>query len=397
MGWLIGVLLLLHLINPFDMAHIFAYLLIPIIALTKKQYLIELLDFDFLLLLLFGFTYSAFNVFGEHKGVQYLFMQALFPAFFYLLGKFLLIKHPSQSDLRNILFLLALAFTITSLVSVLLDLVKGGFAQTGRLIENFWTGKKIKSTGMAGYLTYVLTIPALIIGSNEKAQKLKQVILIGLYLISLICVFRLGSRTGIVITFLSFGIGIVIHMYLKSAKKNLQLFFRLVLALSIFILFVPINLESKYFSTLGHRLQSKGTSSNESAGGRTELWKNAIENFQKHPLGWQAKKHSHNLWLDVAKVGGIIPFMLLLIFNFRNLKNIKKLLALKKDNTYLEIKLIFALFTLAPFIQFSVEPIVEGSLYKLTFFIMIQGMLKKHLEMEWNRNKVDVASPIPTK
>lgn len=370
-------LLLLHLLNPFDMGHFFGYLLFAVFVISKKSLIAENMDQEFMILVLFGFIYTLFNAQGDNKGFQYLIIQAVFPCFFYLLGRTMVFKEMTRKQIVFFLFSIVFIFSLTSIVSVVQDLLRGGFVQSSRLIRWYWTGKWVKATGVAGYLTYNMVIPAILFASRR--SYFQKAILLGIYMISMLCVFRLGSRTALAITGLTIAIGLFVYFTQNSIRTNLKFIVRMTIFLVILLNFFPINLEADYFSTLGARLQSSGTSSASSAGGRTELWIMALENFIESPLGWDARRHSHNVWLDIAKVGGIIPFILFIIFNIKNLINVRRLFKLNRDEDSLEINMTFTLFTAGALIYFFVEPVLEGSFYAITFYCSLQGILKGYL------------------
>lgn len=212
----------------------------------------------------------------------------------------------------------------------------------------------------------------------------------------MLCVFRLGSRAALAIIGLTVVIRLVVYFTQNSIRTNLKFIVRLIIFLVIFLSFVPINLEADYFSTLGARSQYSGTSSASSAGGRTELWKMALENFIESPLGWDARRYLHNVWLDFAKVGGIIPFILFIIFNIKNLINVRRLFKLNSNENSLEINMTFTLFTDGALIYFFVEPVLKGSFYAITFYCLLQGILKGYRvqqeKIEYEVKSVESAS-----
>ncbi len=379
-GPVIIILLFLHLLNPFNMGHIFGYLLFVVFIISKKSVLLKNMDQEFMILVLFGFIYTIFNALGPNKGFQYLIIQAIFPCFFYILGKTLIVKEITQKQIVFFLFSMAFAFSLTSIISVIQDLLRGGFAQSSRLIRSYWTGQWLKATIVAGYLTYNMVIPAVLFASRR--SYFQKALLLGVYVISMLCIFRLGSRAALAITGLTLVIGLVVFLSQNSVRTNLKFIVRLILFLVVFLYFVPIDLEADYFSTLGARLQSSGTSSASSAGGRTELWQTALQNFIKSPLGWDAQRHSHNVWLDIAKVGGIIPFILFIIFNIKNLINLRRLFRFNNHKDSLEINMTFTLFTAGALIYFFVEPVLEGSFFSITFYCLVQGILKGYLDQQ---------------
>ncbi|MEL6919308.1 MAG: hypothetical protein AAFO99_16470, partial [Bacteroidota bacterium] len=324
-GVLIILLLVLHLFRAFLMAHIFAYLLFVVCVVLKKQNLYNGLDRDFLFLLLFSVTYTAFNALGDHKGFQFLVMQIIFPCFFYLLGKVLVVKGMTKKQIVTLLLAIGITYSLTSLISVWLNIIKGGFGQTSRNIAVFWSGESVLATGMAGSLRYNMLIPGVIVSFRNQLSKTFIVCLSLIYVLSLLGAFRLGSRTAIAITALTFVFALVSIFIQQSILKNLKIVFWLTAITVVIIKFFPLNLDLEFFSVLGQRLQDPYASSSTSAGGRTELWEDAVSKLFTHPFGWTSKHYSHNLWLDAAKVSGLIPLVFLLIFNVMNLVTLRNI------------------------------------------------------------------------
>ncbi|WP_375324226.1 hypothetical protein [Flagellimonas sp. GZD32] len=322
---------------------------------------------------------------GENKGVQYLFLQAVFPGFSYLIGKSLVFKKLENKDIVYLFIVIGIAYSLTSFMSVFKELIKNGFGSSDRAIPDFWTGQTQLATLMAASLHYNMLIPGILVANYKYMKKIIIVILIVIYIMSLLCMFRLGSRTGIVITALTF-IFAILSLYLQqNIKQNLRLTFMLVLVTVVTINWFPLNLEAEYLSVLGQRLQDPNASSSSSAGGRTERWEEAIANIGKYPLGWNGR-YAHNLWLDAAKVSGVIPVIFLIIFNVMNLFNLRKAFSLSGDNKGLNT--VFVLFTAATFLFFFVEPVLEGAFFSFTTFCLFQGMIKKHLEINSTPNSL---------
>ena len=108
----------------------------------------------------------------------------------------------------------------------------------------------------------------------------------------------------------------------------------------------------------------------ESAGGRTELWMMSIENLFLHPMGWKQESYAHNLWLDMAKIGGwisLFPFIIATVIVLR------KLLLLFKNKCSLFAEGIFVL-NLAVFLAAFIEPVIEGSMSFFLLLMFIWGM-----------------------
>ena len=105
------------------------------------------------------------------------------------------------------------------------------------------------------------------------------------------------------------------------------------------------------------------------AGNRTNRWSYAIEQLFKYPFGWYDGTiyHVHNMWLDIARISGIIPFLILAYFAGKNI--IGSFVLIKRYNTplmYLMLGLNVCFFT-----SCFVEPIVGGIHFML--YCMLWG------------------------
>lgn len=114
--------------------------------------------------------------------------------------------------------------------------------------------------------------------------------------------------------------------------------------------------------------------------GRTEsLSNNRIETniivlkaIKDFPMGNMPYTNAHNMWVDMARVSGIIPMLLMIVYTLMILRTLLKF----KRNTVLpvEMKNLFLTLTIGLLISFSFEPVIEGRPFNLMFFCMLNGM-----------------------
>ncbi|MEH6513695.1 MAG: hypothetical protein V7734_11415 [Maribacter arcticus] len=376
-GYIYIVSFVLYLINPFGIGFLFGYILILALLLNGKK-LIHFLDRDFVFLSLFAITYALFYAINEKSGVQFIFIYALFPGFFYLFGKYLVLPQMNSVQLVFVLFAIGFIFSLSPVISVVINLREGGFVQLNREVPMFWNGKETKATLMAAYLTFNMCLPIIYLIKQRKIPILLQLAAGIIFITSLLSVFRLGSRTQLVICFLSIVLSLLFIIPKQTVKANTKLFLFLLLITALILKFVPLNLNADYFSVLGSRLQESDNTS--SAGGRSALWLQGLENLFAHPLGWQGPnvRYAHNLWLDVARYAGIIPFGLLLIFTLRSLRNTFK--AVQKAPKELLLNTTMLIFTMASMLIFFVEPIMEGLFFLFTVYCLFQGIFNAYLK-----------------
>lgn len=377
-GLLYVIPFVFYLIDPFGKGFLFGYILIVGLFLNGKK-LIPYLDRDFVFLSLFAMVYALFYMFDTEKaGVQFIFIYAFFPGFFYLFGKYLVVPKMATGHLVFLFFAIGFLFSLSALVSVVVNLREGGFVQLGRDIPMLGTGVPKKATLMAAYLTFNMCLPIIYLIRQRKIPIILQLVAGGIFMASLLSIFRLGSRTQLVICLLAIVISLLFVVPRQTAKANAKLGLFVALVVIVVLQFGLLNMDADYFSVLGARLQESDNTA--SAGGRTGLWAQALGNLFAHPLGWAGPgvRFAHNLWLDVARYAGLIPFVLLVLFTVRSLRNTYK--AIRKNPNELLLNTTLLNFTLASLLIFFVEPVMEGLFFLFTLFCLFQGMINGYLK-----------------
>ena len=384
-GILFVVLLILFLIDPFNKGFLFGYLIAGFIFLNIPVFK-KLLDLDFVLLLIYSGIYALIYSFTMEQGVQFLMIYLLFPATFYLVGKKIATKVDSQHELFYIFFFLSFVFSISAVSSVIINLVEGGFVQTDRTIPMFWNGKPMKATAMGAYLTYNMAIPGLLLFYRQKLGKVFIVLALAIFVGTLLSVFRLGSRTQLVITAISIVVALFYVIPNQTKRDNLKMIVTITLLVGGFLVFFPIDLEADYFSVLGNRLEESDNAG--SAGGRTDRWTKSIDYMFTDPLGWEVEAfgYSHNFWLDVARYAGVIPFLLLSLITIRFYKKTFKALRVNKKNLLINGQIL--VYSIASFLIFFVEPIMEGLFFLFVSFCIFQGIIHGYLtNNQWEKSE----------
>ena len=373
LGLLNALFLFCYLINLLNFGFIFGYLLIATI-LIKRDFVKKNLDFDLFLLFLFSLCYGLFYALNPDKGIQFIFIYIFTPAGLYLWGKYMAFK---AMDTRGIIYLLlgmGIIISLPALVSVLLNIMQGGFVQGQRNIPMIWSDSTMNATGMAALFTLNMCIPAVLVASYRNVSRLVKIFLVGIFVLSIACVLRLGSRTQLVITMFTFLITLIYVMPKQTTKQNVTLFGLLAVAGYFVFRNVSFDLNADWLSSFAGRLQKGGTADIASGGGRTYRWMRSLENMFEKPLGWSVDEfgYAHNLWLDVLREGGVIVFLLLIIFSVRCFKNIRGLV--RQDPGKISFNTVIFTFFLAFMLLFMVEPIIDGSFQLFAIFCMFMGI-----------------------
>ncbi len=377
-GTLTVSLLLLYLIDPFHTDFIFGYLLAIFIFMDYKQ-LKKSLDTDFTLLALFTFSYAIFYTFNLDLGTQFIFIYAFIPLAFYLLGKLLVWKADNVKQLFMMSLFLGIFFSFIALISVLLNIAEQGFVSLERSVPYIWGGIPPAATVMATYFLFNMCIPAILISRFKETGLLVKIFLFVVFLLSVYCVLRLGSRTQLAIGLFTLIASLLYIVTKQSAKKNILIFILIFVGVNFGLSRFDLNSKSDLMTSFSSRMESKSHGAG-TAGGRSQRWEKSLVNLWEEPLGWDYQEfgHSHNLWLDVARVSGILPFLLLVAFSIRSFINTRKVIIKNPGNIALN-NLIIA-FSLAIFLQFFVEPIFEGVFHLFVFYCLFQGIINGYLQ-----------------
>ncbi len=376
-GFPIAVFLFFFLLNPYNLNMYFGYILVGLI-LFKKGFILKNLDSTFLLLLVTSGIYALFYALNPHAGSQYILIYALFPASFYLLGKYVYLKiDGNKTHLFYFLFLLAALYAMTPLVSVFLNIREGGFGQLDRSLPLFWNGQLVSATIMGSYYTLNMCIPALLIVQQKKTNWSLKIIASVIFLLSLACSLRIGSRTQILIFIITLFCSIIYIIPRQSAKRNFITFLLFFLGLYVLISNVSFDFDQDWLSAFASRMEKGGSDDIASGGGRSERWVKSIGNIFEQPLGWKAEDfgHSHNMWLDVLRVSGVIPFFLLIGFSIKSFLILKS--KVSKNKTNLAFNNLLIVYFIAFNLVFMVEPIFEGVFEMFAIFCLYMGIVAK--------------------
>lgn len=303
----------------------------------------------------------------------------LFPCGFYLVGKYFVHQLNSPQKIYYVLFLIGVVFSLTTLISVLINIYTKGFVQLSRDVPVFWDGHIIPATNMSALLTLNMCIPALLVVSFKRYSTFLKLFSICLFLLSAICVLRLGSRTQLGITLLTLIITVLYLFTKQSAVKNAIMFLGLFSLVNVIFSYLTLDKDSDILSAYASRMDSKEFGA-ATAGGRTERWLKSMENLIQEPLGWSVKEFgfSHNLWFDVARVGSVLAFIILVIYSIKAVKQIKRSISL--DKSAIPLNTMFLVYGLSFFLLFMVEPIFDGYFAIFVFFCFYMGVVSKYYQ-----------------
>jgi hypothetical protein len=369
-------LLLIVFMNPFFYGYRIAILFFVFMFFNFK-YLITNIDVNVFYLFLFTLSYellSSVRYDYVDKGIVAIISNVFVPSLLYLVGKYVSVNNKNHQILVFFMFFVTFSFSLIPIISILLQIRENGFIEGTRSMYLIWDQSfEISATGLGAYFTLNMASIGLI--NAKKNTKTERNIFIGitvLFVLALVCVLRLGSRTQLVLAGVSL-LGTFLLNFRQSSFLKKILF---IASLSGLTFYLVNNFDEnadvmKFYSD---RLNEEEVGIG-SAGGRTERWMSALESIITNPFGWELSRfgYAHNLWLDVARVAGVVPFIALVLFTFSSIQTWLKSLKILKNDLFLR-SYILIYFT-SIILLFNVEPIMEGMYLLFLLFCMFVGLI----------------------
>lgn len=374
--WITLLILFIMLLNPFYYGYRVAILFVFVIFFQLKKYL-PLFDKNVLWLFVFSCVYElmAFNRLDSYNESLISIIPNLFiPSTLYLVGKNLFFRYAS-SDIRVFLcFFIASSFSIVPLISILEQISSNGFIEGTRALYLLWNKNAlISATGLGSYFTLNMASIALLnIPTKSKTEKRVKAAFMVLFVFSLICVLRLGSRTQLVIAAVAYLASFIVNF---SKISKFGKFIQIVIFGGIVFYFTYL-LTSHSELLLFYEDRMDSTESGiAQAGGRTERWIGALQSIVTDPMGWEFERfgYAHNLWLDVARVSGVLALIPLLIFSINSISALLK--SIRRLGNSIFIRAMVFSFLLSLILIFFVEPIMEGMYLAFLLFCLLVGYL----------------------
>lgn len=389
---LIVALLMLTLLNYGGVGYYFLIVLLPI-SMMKYQ-LLRLVNFQALVLILFSITFYLFAAFSDQffspaKYLMYLFL----PVLFYLSGV-LIAKNSNLQSLLNILLLLTVSIAAIPLLSVIKDILINGFITIIRGVPLIGSGDEIVNATFinACFVPIISGAGLILFKCNTTFDRQYKSILFILFAIVFILLFRIGSRTGLVLSALSFLLALLSN--LKRITRKRLTFIIIFSAIVIAFIIYYTTLNNQILLVFDSRMNSD-VYGVDTVGGRSQLWSYYLSKIFDYPFGGIPKSpflmnsYAHNLWIDTARTTGLIPFIILIIFSTLVIKDSWWLYKHIDSNRFAFSAILLCQILILT--QFFTEPILEGAPMLFMFGCFTFGMVKslKNNFVRFSKKQVD--------
>lgn len=339
--------------------------------LKKRRYYVNAFAFsEIWILACFGITYVLF---GEISTL-YIEYYLLAPVMAFLTGwVYCECTKDAALAIKKALFAILLAFGIHILLNISINI---GHTRLG--MRDFFQGKRI-ATGSGALNTMIVS---LLMYSIFLAKGREKIILCTLLGISLVYCFILGNRTQFAILLLVNTCTIGVYMYEQKGARGLfkaiyiiggtALVLLMTYTLNIFGIRELID-KSNFMLRFIINDYTGVSEASTSVQGRIKLLENALAQIFANPLGGNiGRSYYHNLILDIARVAGIIPMLLMILYLFKILQNLYRIF---RSGHETNLRYMLLSIYLGFLLNFLVEPVLEGLIEYFLMMCMIDGML----------------------
>lgn len=341
------------------------------------------ISMEVVILFIYGLTYYYFSVkWGTDPGLTYFVTSAIGAPLLYIVGQNIILLFDNRENrYKKICWICSVGMFLFAMLGYLKNGVVFNYENGAdiRAIPDFWTQELWQATNINGYcvLAIILSLFSLLNGNRG----MKRIISIILFASSVYISLVTAARTNLFLSALVIILFIILKAILNksetlkirkvTAKKTMLicgfvfLIFPIIVdALDRFLISLPLQ---AFLERLSHRhLTIKDDS-------RWEMWANVIKEIPNHPFGNIITEHdAHNMYLDVARISGIIPMILLIVFSIMVVVNCFKML----NCIYLsqEIRILNALLITSMLLSFMIEPVMTAKPFVFIIFCMICGM-----------------------
>ena len=346
---------------------------------------------EFCLLALAFFTHFFF-LNGKRVVVETI---VYIPLILYMLGNLMVCKTKGHDNTEErfllLLFVVVLGYTIHGGLNSYLYLAGYNAGNDGREWMDVWKKYFIPGTQHNVYYlpVFSMVFPAIVFFKKRKCVNIAVIIGTVFFLyMSLLT----KSRLAILIFALVLLAQILLYIILerrtikeKGIKK--YLYTALGIALIFAVIGVLVLKNTEIISAFINNMSKDGGVLNNV---RFVAQGNVLKNLLNYPMGGMDKSvigfnYAHNVWLDMAKRTGIIPFAFLVLYTGYTIYEMFRFVSRK--NVSSDVKLMTIGLYVAFFLYFMVEPALEASIHYLTPWLFVNGMVHGNISKEKNKNE----------
>ncbi len=354
----------------------FCFASIVIFLFVRKKLIVDL---NFFLLLVFSVSWLIFSPDLRNVSLTTIIKPFIYPAI-YLLGRNFwgLNRKDDNEALPTVQVLVALSSGpfVHYLINYLTNL-----DSSSRNTTDIWTGMVLSATAQAALACMMMAVcvTSLFMPVKMRTKLLSVLVLIVIFLYNLV----LSGRTLFVLLLL---IVLVCSLYYFIEKRTVSGRLKLVIVIVTAILIMNYIYANDLFGVRTHIEDSNiflrfiNKSSEEIlSSGRTTLKMMHLKLFTKSIFGGSKIRYSgvgyaHDLVLDAYDEAGIFALISLVLVLIRSIVALLK--CIRNKNLDFSLRMLTVSLFVAFFVEFSVEPIIQGSPWLFALFCCVYGLVE---------------------
>ena len=369
------ILLLLYANNFFSLANYIALGMLIMVVYNGRGTLYIPKEGTFGFLILASLSYMVLYIRNyDMPSLSLFFMRFLAPILLYYFG--FMIGRDGEERLKKCILFIGFGGFIHGALNIITNLNVNFLTVEGRQYNDIY-GDYLSGTLQS--LFFVVVCSLLVYFVSEKEHKWLKIVGIASVLIALYGSITNASRTLIFLTVIVFFAGVLIYQYEKTSfltamTKTVALFVALAI-IAVLIIWLDLFHVQEWFanSSLGRRtavFQNSGASI-----AQNDRWTYASDILKLLPSnllgGINYPHYAHNLWIDVAKDAGIVPFLGYVVFALLSVRN--GFIVLTNREMKVSDKVFLITVLLGLFMVFFTEPVMQGSPITFTIFCFVVG------------------------
>lgn len=295
----------------------------------------------------------------------------LSPVAFYRFGCWLMQTFKSDAERFKIIFLSVFCYLLPLFLLTGQDIALVGIINESRMmLSDLVNGSEHTLSATLYGLMSSVGIGCIAILFTRRTNIREKIMFASIVALSLLVVIHLVNRTGLIIL----GCCILFSLYYSARMNAYNVLFIVFISTLLIMLILNSGLIGQDLIDAYANREVNGTSNSAELGGRTVRWEAGISDLLTHPFGWDMPiyGYAHNLWIDLAKIGGWGSLFAFLFATLSTLKNCFRIIRKNKD----DFSVVSMSVVLAMFMNAFVEPVIEGSMLFLSIFLMFWGIIK---------------------
>lgn len=319
-------------------------------------------------LLIFSLLYAIMEFLNQEVGSGFILLSHIIaPVSFYRFGRYIMSWLSTNRSRLIFLFATILCYLLPLFLLTAQDIALVGFVNESRtMLSDSGNDNTLAATLYGLMSSFGIGCIAILFTKQQNIYlKLGYVLL---SLITMVIIIHLVNRTGIVIF-----IGCILVSFVITTKlEPIKIIPALILLGIIIFIVIKFGIISPDVIDAYAKREDSTTANASEFGGRAVIWADALDKLLTHPFGWERIRYAHNLWLDIARIGGWLALIPFLFVTFNSLKSVISIL---KRETYSSDILLITIFT-STFLNACVEPVIEGSMLFFSLLLMLWGMIE---------------------